>query len=184
VAELEEEYRAQIGSRLRAGKDAPPPTEWFHWADQLHALADRIQGLDHWQQVEEQMITPAVAQLVTMLDQSLAGPFAEAWGAWRNRYLPALDDLLEIFRLRAARQSQAQSNRVAAAVNPHLPLARRSESLSRKALWVLASTPGVTTVLVGMRHLDYVADALEILKWPPLGDARKVYDSIREIRLP
>ncbi len=184
VAELEKEYRAQIGSRLRAGKDAPPPTEWFHWADQLHALADRIQGLDHWQQVEEQMITPAVAQLVTMLDQSLAGPFAEAWGAWRDRYLPALDDLLEIFRLRAARQSQAQSNRVAAAVNPHLPLARRSESLSRKALWVLASTPGVTAVLVGMRHPDYVADALEILKWPPLGDARKVYDSIREIRLP
>jgi aryl-alcohol dehydrogenase-like predicted oxidoreductase len=72
---------------------------------------------------------------------------------------------------------------VAAALNPHLPLARRGESLSRKVVWVLASTPGVTAVLLGMRHPDYVSDGLEILKWAPLGDARKAYDAMSEVRV-
>jgi aryl-alcohol dehydrogenase-like predicted oxidoreductase len=85
--------------------------------------------------------------------------------------------------VRAARSSQAVSNQVTAAVNPHLPLARRGETLSRKALWVLLSTPGVTTVLLGMRHPDYVADGMEVLRWAPLGDARKIYDGVAAGRI-
>mgnify|MGYP005812818223 CR=1 FL=1 len=182
VAALEEEFRLQIGARLHVPEGAPSPAEWFRWADQLHALAGQLQGLDHWQQIEEQMISPAVGQLVQMLDHSLSGPIQESWRSWLERYLPALDQLLQAFRVRAARQSQAASNRVTAALNPHLPLARRGESLSRKALWVLVSTPAVSTALLGMRHPDYVADALEVLRWPPLGDVRKIYEAMREVR--
>ena len=182
VAALEEEFRLQIASRLHVPEGGPAPTEWFRWADQLRAMSGHLQGLDHWQQIEEQMISPAVGQLVQMLDRSLTGPIQEAWRAWLEQYLPALDLLLQAFRVRAARQSQAASNRVTAALNPHLPLAKRGEPLSRKALWVLASTPGVSTVLLGMRHPDYVSDGLEILKWPPLGDVRKIYEAMREVR--
>ncbi len=182
VAALEEEFRAAIGSRLRVPEGGASPTDWFRWADQLRAMAGQIQGLDHWRQIEEQMISPAVGQLVQMLDQSLSGPIQEAWRSWLERYLPALDLLLQAFRARAARQSQAMSNRVTAGLNPLLPLARRGESLSRKSLWVLASTPDVSTVLLGMRHPDYVADGMEILKWPPLGDVRKVYEAMAEVR--
>jgi aryl-alcohol dehydrogenase-like predicted oxidoreductase len=90
---------------------------------------------------------------------------------------------MEAFRIRAARHSQAASNRVAAALNPHLPLARRGESLSRKALWTLASTPGVSCVLLGMRRPEYVEDGMEILKWPPLPDTAKLYRAVAEVRL-
>jgi len=182
VAALEEEFRLQIGSRLHVPEGAPPPAEWFRWADQLRAMSGHLQGLDHWQQIEEQMISPAVGQLVQMLDRSLTGPIQETWRSWLEQYLPALDLLLQAFRVRAARQSQAASNRVTAALNPHLPLAKRGEPLSRKALWVLASTPGVSTVLLGMRHPDYVSDGLEVLKWPPLGDVRKIYEATRSVR--
>ncbi len=182
LAALEEEFRLKIGARLRVPEGGPPPAEWFRWADQLRAMAGRLQGLDHWQQIEEQVISPAVGQVVQMLDRSLSGPIQEAWRSWLDRYLPALDLLLQTCRLRAARQSQAASNRVTAALNPHLPLARRGESLSRKALWVLVSTPGVSTALLGMRHPDYVSDALEVLRWAPLGDARKIFEVMREVR--
>jgi uncharacterized protein len=181
LAALEEEFRAAIGSRLRVPEGGASPDQWFRWADQLRAMSGRIQGLEHWRQIEEGMITPAIGQLVQMLGQSLSGPIQETWQAWLERYLPALDLLLESFRLRAARQSQATSNRVAAALNPHLPLARRGEPLSRKALWVLIGTPGVSAVLLGMRHPDYVADGMEVLKWPPLGGVRKIYDSLAEL---
>jgi aryl-alcohol dehydrogenase-like predicted oxidoreductase len=182
VAALEDEFRLKIGSRLRVSEGEPPPAEWFRWADQLRAMVGRLQGLDHWRQIEEQMISPAVGQFVQVLDRSLSGPIQETWRSWLEQYLPALDLLLQAFRVQAARQSQAASNRVTAALNPHLPLARRGESLSRKALWVLVSTPGVGAALLGMRHPDYVPDGLEVLKWSPLGDVRRIYEAVREVR--
>jgi uncharacterized protein YyaL (SSP411 family)/aryl-alcohol dehydrogenase-like predicted oxidoreductase len=183
VAALEAEFRAQIASHLQAPQGATPPADWFRWADQLRTLPGRLQGLDHWRQIEEQMIAPMVGQIVQMLDQRLAGSLGQAWQSWRDRYLPELDSLLQIFRIRAARQSQAASDAVASAVNPYLPLARQGESLSRKALWVLASTPGVSCVLLGMRHRDYVEDGMGILAWPPLPDVRPIYEAVRQVRI-
>jgi len=64
---------------------------------------------------------------------------------------------------------------VARVLDPLLPEAHRRESLSRKALWVAASTPGVTCVLVGMRQASYVEDAMAIAAWPRLPDPLAVY---------
>jgi hypothetical protein len=118
-----------------------------------------------------------------MLDQRLAGPLLQAWQSWRDRYLPELESLLEAFRVRAARQGQAVSDAVAAVVDPYLPLARQGEGLSRKALWVLASTPGVSCVLLGMRHPAYVEDGMAVLGWPPLPDVRPIYEAMRQVRV-
>jgi hypothetical protein len=184
VAALEAEYRERIASQLQVGQGGSPPADWFRWADQLQKLPGHMEGLEHWMQIEEQMIDPMVSQVVIMLDQGLTdGPMAEVWASWRERYLPALDALLDAFRARAARQSQEVSVGVAGALNPRLPLERQGESLSRKALWVLASTPGVTAVLLGMRHPEYVEDGMEILKWPTLPDVRKIFEAMREVRV-
>jgi hypothetical protein len=179
LSALEAEFRAQIAPHLRAPQGTARPTEWFRWADQLRTLPARVGGLDHWRQIEGGIIGPAVTQVVRMLDESLSGPMEAAWQSWRNRYVPELEATLAAFRGRAARQSQAVSEQVAAAINPHLTLARKGESLSRKALWTLASTPGVTCVLLGMRRPEYVTDAMAILGWPPLPDVRPVYEAIR-----
>ncbi|NJL17616.1 MAG: hypothetical protein HC938_10830 [Nitrospira sp.] len=42
-------------------------------------------------------------------------------------------------------------------------------------LWILASTPGVTCVLNGMRTTGYVDDTLTILQWEPLKDTQPIY---------
>ncbi|MFA5027405.1 MAG: aldo/keto reductase [Candidatus Methylomirabilota bacterium] len=183
VAALETEFRSGIASKLQAPEGTPPAAEWFRWADQLQALPAHLHGLTQWRELEEQMIAPTVGGAVQALDQGLDGPLAAAWEAWRGRYLPALETLLDAMRVRAARHSQAASNRIAAALNPHLPLARRSEPLSRKALWALASTPGVSCVLLGMRHPSYVADGLEILAWPPHPDPTKLYRAVEALAL-
>jgi hypothetical protein len=183
VAALEAEFRAQIASHLQAPQGGIPPADWFRWADQLRTLSGRLQGLDHWRQIEEQLIAPMVAQVVHMLDQRLPGPLGQAWQSWRDRYLPELEALLRALRVRAARESQAVSDAVAAAVNPHLPLVRQGEELSRKALWTLASTPGVSSVLLGMRHPSYVEDGMGILAWPRLPDVRPIYEAMRQVRV-
>jgi hypothetical protein len=73
-----------------------------------------------------------------------------------------------LLRLSAAAGRNADA--VAAIIDPVLPAARRSETLSRKAVWVLSSTPGVASVLVGMRRPDYVDDAMAVDAWEPLAD--------------
>ncbi|MEC4674602.1 MAG: hypothetical protein VST68_10470, partial [Nitrospirota bacterium] len=54
----------------------------------------------------------------------------------------------------------------------------KDESLSRKALWTVASTPGVTCVLNGMRSPEYVTDALGILSWEPLAETQPIFQAI------
>jgi hypothetical protein len=49
------------------------------------------------------MISPAVGHIVQLLDQSLQGAIRETWQSWLARYLPALDQLLQAFRIQAAR---------------------------------------------------------------------------------
>jgi len=63
-------------------------------------------------------------------------------------------------------------------VDPLLPEGRRGETLSRKAIWIAASTPGVTSVLVGMRRPEYVDDVLAVIEWPPLPNADAVYEAV------
>ncbi len=183
VAALEEEYQREIAPGVRVVGDSTPPEHFFRWAEQLAALRGRVQTLTHWAEVEGR-ITGLVHQVVQALDGGLPGPLGERWGGWRARYLPALGGLLGEFRREAARRSQAQSRAVAEAVDPWLPAERRRESLSRKALWVLASTPGVSVVLTGMRRDAYVEDAVGILRWPPLPEPRRVYEAARRLTPP
>jgi hypothetical protein len=69
---------------------------------------------------------------------------------------------------------------VSAILDPLLPEAKRKESLSRKALWVLVSTPGVTCVLNGMRSPAYADDSLAIMGWEPLKGITEIFERIEE----
>jgi aryl-alcohol dehydrogenase-like predicted oxidoreductase len=53
--------------------------------------------------------------------------------------------------------------------------------MTRKALWVLVSTPGVTSVLNGMRTVRYVKDSTAVLAWTPLSDPGAVYRAMKNV---
>jgi hypothetical protein len=178
VARLEAEFRRAFAPRLRSPKGGTPPENFFRWAEQLEGLPQHLPGLEQWREIEAFRIAPQVAHMVQALEQAFGGQGADQWQDWRDRYLPELDRLLAEIRRQAAAKSQAISAAVAGAINATLPIARQGESLSRKALWVVASTPGVTCVLVGMRQAAYVDDALGILGWPPLDQPLKVYEAV------
>jgi len=64
-------------------------------------------------------------------------------------------------------------------LEPLLPPELRGESLSRLALDFVASTPGVTSVLNGMRHPTYVADAVGVMRLPPIPEVVAVARAFR-----
>jgi hypothetical protein len=49
-------------------------------------------------------------------------------------------------------------------------------------LWVLASTPGITCVLNGMRSQAYADDSLAVMKWAPLTGVKQVFERMAQDR--
>jgi acyl carrier protein phosphodiesterase len=179
VGTLEEEYRKELAPEIQTGGQGMQPAEYFRWADELTRIRPAVQNLEHWEQIESQMIAPHVHQVLRALGQHFAGQLAERWEAWRDRYLPQFLLLLKELRREATVKSREKTAALTERLDPLLPEARRKERLSRKALWVLLSTPGVTCVLNGMRTPAYVADSMAALRWPALGDARAVYEAVK-----
>jgi aryl-alcohol dehydrogenase-like predicted oxidoreductase len=176
VAALEEEYRSSLAPAVAHSGQGMLPADFFRWADELTRIRGQVQGVEHWEQIEQQMVAPHVNQVLRALAEAFTGTVAEQWEAWRDRYVPELLALLRTLHREASEKSRLRSDELHQTVNPLLPEERRTATLSQKALWVLASTPGVTSVLNGMRTPAYVEDALQILRWPPLSDWRPVYD--------
>ncbi|HKQ33710.1 MAG TPA: hypothetical protein VJT11_00255, partial [Nitrospiraceae bacterium] len=178
VGALEDEYRKTIAPAFQHSGQGMAPADFFTWAIELTRVRPQIQGLEHWEQIEHHMIAPHVNQVMQALSRQLTGTAAEQWEAWRDRYVPQLLTLLRGLRREATERSRAKTASVAAALDPLLPEARRGESLSRKALWVLASTPGVTCVLNGMRAPAYVDDSLAVMRWEPLKGINQIFEGI------
>jgi hypothetical protein len=176
VGALETTFRERVAPSINAPDDALQPNEYFQWAARLRAVRTQQPGLEEWAQMEGQ-ISFTVARLSVSLDQRLSGQAAELWNSWRMRYFPELNKLLRAMRGASAEDARAKTAAVAARVDPVLPEERRGETFSRKALWTVASTPGVTCVLNGMRSVEYVQDALGITEWPALEDVETVYDA-------
>ena len=98
--------------------------------------------------------------------------------------MPELLTLLRGLRRDATERSRRRTAVVATALDAVLPQARRSATLAQKALWVLASTPGVTSVLNGMRTSAYVKDSMAVLHWSALESVRPAYEAVKTIAFP
>jgi hypothetical protein len=179
---LEEEFRREIAAHIHHGGQGLPPSDYFRWAEELARVRPQVQNLEHWEQVEGQMVAPHINQVLQALSRHLRDDLGDRWQDWRERYLPELLALLREMRREAAVQSRDRAAAIAAALDPLLPEDRRKEPLSRKALWTLVSTPGVACVLVGMRTPAYVEDALAVLRWAPLADPRPLYEAVARVR--
>ncbi len=82
-----------------------------------------------------------------------------------------------------AETALAQSTVVSSVIGPFLPAERMRAPLSQKAMWAVASTPGVTAVLNGMRTPAYVEDAVAIMEWPALEKTEEVYKAVGAIEV-
>jgi uncharacterized protein YyaL (SSP411 family)/aryl-alcohol dehydrogenase-like predicted oxidoreductase len=182
VAGLEDEYRHAIAPLLRSERSGDSPAELFRWAEQLAGIGARVRGLEQWEQIEGQ-VASRVTHVLRAVDAALAGPPGEQWRTWRERYVPALERLLAGHREAAARQSATAVAAIEAVVDPLLPAERRGEPLARKALWILASTPGVSCVLNGMRRPAYVDDAVAVMRWAPLDRVEPIYAAVGTMSL-
>lgn len=173
------ERMEQIFAReFRPYLDGPDVDSLFRWTGFFRDAPQNITGLDHWLTLEEFRVRPHLAAMIGIMDMAAeAAGFEEGWKRFRADYHSAFRGVSNALEEMATEMSYKLAEAVSSSITPHLPDHRSQESLSRKALWVVASTPGVSAVLTGMRRPDYVEDAVGILDWEPLDTVEPVYEA-------
>ncbi|MCY3955206.1 MAG: DUF255 domain-containing protein [Nitrospira sp.] len=180
VLALEETFRKDFAPLIPYSGKGLEPKDFFSLADELGRLRSQIHNLEHWDQIESQMIAPHINQALQVSTRHMNQAKATEWQNWQTRYVSKLLLLLKIIRQEAAKKSEQHLQSVTSTVDRFLPQEKHGEPLSRKALWCLTSTPGVTCVLNGIRTTDYVEDSLTILGWEPLPKPQPVFESMQQ----
>jgi aryl-alcohol dehydrogenase-like predicted oxidoreductase len=180
VAALEHDYKQVLAPRIPTPEKGAAPLDYFNWAEELKRIRSSVQNLEHWDQIESQTIAPHANQVFQLLTRHFAGKKEEEqiWESWRDRYVPELVSLLKVMRMEAAQTSAKKLSHLRQIIDPLLPETRREDPFSRKALWAVASIPGVTSVLNGMRHPVYVDDSLTVLQWATLSQPRVLFETL------
>jgi uncharacterized protein YyaL (SSP411 family)/aryl-alcohol dehydrogenase-like predicted oxidoreductase len=180
VAELEREFRLTLAPKIRTGEGAPPAESLFAWAEQLSRLPASAQTLAQWNDIETQVVVPRVLQVMNALDRAMQGDMAEKWKSFRDRYGDEIEKALLSLRRQASENSRKTVEHMQERMEPHLPSELRAAPFSQQALGTLASTPGVSVVLVGMRRPAYVTDSLASLQFPPVAKPARVFEALRD----
>ena len=182
VAALENDYKQILGPNIPQLDKGTSPVEYFNWADELARVRESVQNLEHWDQIESQTIAPHVNRVFQLLTQHFTGRKEEEqiWQSWRDKYVPELVTLLKVIRMEAANKSAKKLSELKHIIDPLLPADKQKASFSQKALWTVASIPGVTSVLNGMRHPIYVDDSLNVLQWKPHPNPRPVFEALNK----
>ena len=131
-----------------------------------------------WDGLGEDALAGALEALETALEQAGLTGSSEEFGLGVRLSTGAGGGLNKQGRKRAAALAEALAP-LRAALCARLPEAQAGESLSRQAIWVLTSIPGVSCVLVGMRRPRYVEDALGVMPLEELPGAADVLMALR-----
>lgn len=94
---------------------------------------------------------------------------------WREDYIRVIEALLEVCLREGRYRRFSLARKVHRELQPFMPADLKQADLSTMALAVVASTPGVTTVLNGMRCSAYVAQALQAMRSSAVEHPLQVY---------
>ena len=139
-------------------------------AEYLHHMIPQITSPAHWEQAYYRHIMQPLERWATECQQ-LYGGQAE-WREWWHRFTQLFPAVMAI----AARHVAATQQDTSDAVHVQLKLAGYEQpgpSLSQAALNVILSLDGGSSVLVGMRRPEYVADSFGATELPA-ADAREI----------
>ncbi len=166
VAALEAELERTLSPMLRVS-GLLGTEQLFSFGGAAGEAVERAQSLQQFEHLEATVLTPLVRRRLGELDRAFAGPPSGTWQAFRNRYVEALGVWLGAARGAAS----AKNEKLLSSVEDRLRTAGFASLLevestpwSQRAIALVRATPGVTSVLVGMRDIAQVDDALGSLR--------------------
>ncbi len=154
---LEAEWARSYAPRLSAGQGSEPPESFFSVSPLLQEIERRGVDLAAVRDVWASTVAPRLEELLPQLRQLLARD--SAFGAWADAFERRLGEaasaVLAPLVAREEKRAAELEETVTAAFH-----GARGGTLSQRTLRGLLETPGVTSVLVGMRRPEYVGDVV------------------------
>jgi len=170
---------AALGEQEEALRAVVPDVEGPTVAELLLERWEEMTYPQAFQQVFRFEVVPEAQRGLSAIVGALGHPPDPTHMEQVQEYQDALNALVEPLQARASRQDVGVGEQIRAAIQPHLPRVLWNESLSRIALNFVASTPGVSSVLCGMRHPTYVEDAVGVMTLPAIPDVTAVAHALR-----
>lgn len=179
VAGLEEAFEAGMLPALSIGVEQRNAVKQMLTVGRtLQQYWKRFGTVEHWNDVSDQYLVPRLNYGLSLLQPAIET--APGLQTWLKDYIDVVNDTLwtvtSVYRIMADRRSRQLHD----ALNPLLPESAQPLSLSQKAVLLLRSVPGVSTVLVGMRQNAYVQDVVAGLQHASLDDGLGLWNTLDE----
>jgi aryl-alcohol dehydrogenase-like predicted oxidoreductase len=159
----------EIESRYQA--TSVVPLREVAWGHTLKKNLEHLSDLENWKAILSRQIAPD-------LEAALATLTEKGHSDWARRYQPAANRLFDGFTRFLEAKAATISEDIKRTLDEAAPELRISRTLSQKAIRLYRSFPGIDCVLVGMRKLEYVRDALEA--GPPIATER-AFDALEAV---
>ncbi|MBI5589363.1 MAG: aldo/keto reductase [Deltaproteobacteria bacterium] len=147
-------------------------------ADTLKHYWRNFSSYERWRQTRDGHFNPRIEGVMAFLQPHAAGnPELLKWMSAHETVLSQVFEAIGSFYADMAKGSITALKRALSNADSDWA---ESGTLSQKAVRALRTTQGISVVLVGMRHPDYVADVLEELRrYFPVTDRKKSWQDLR-----
>ncbi len=176
IQELESRFKNYFKVKWPEGITAAPVNRLFTNAYYLPSALLEVRGWEQWDYEKEYRILPQMYEDLNSLSDKI--PDDSAWQEWVEEFSRSLSGMMEIATAHFQSSKNSFSEMFCKQLDDLEPALKSSPSLSRKALRILRSVPGVNCILLGMRKQDYVDDAFDVLKEPPIQNADRILSAI------
>lgn len=119
-------------------------------------------GLEHWKDVMTTFIIPRVEKAIEILSNDCV--LTQYQDEWLRNYVEYLNLITKNISLYYKAYASARSESIKYQISQAIPNWAQNHKLSHIAIQALRQTPGVTSILVGMRQEQYVEDIVSIAK--------------------
>jgi aryl-alcohol dehydrogenase-like predicted oxidoreductase len=148
------------------------------------SLDDRWQhigSLEEWKDISTTVLAPRIQYCFDLL-RPIAKNEPKVF-AFLTEYADSADVLIEHINNYFSTQAYNRSVAIHEVLDHFIPEEFAPLSLSQKAVTLIRSIPGVSTVLVGMRSEEYVEDIVNSLYAAQIPDAEKIWIKLGEKRV-
>lgn len=127
---------------------------------------------EHWDHVKNNVIIPQTISYLEYIHSKMSTD--TEWFKWMQNYNTALNDFLDTVTKYFENHANKRSKNINKKLDSQVETLKKSKTLSQKALRLITSVSGVSCVLLGMRKVEYVEDALKALKESKIPNALPV----------
>ncbi len=173
LAAAEQRFRDEFLPHLPPAMPREHLDQVFRLSDQFSLARASFGTWEQWDQIRQYAVEPKMRAIVVMVQPFLRE--RASWEAWSREYDLALEGFLDVISRHYENAAQGRSKSIGRVLDERAPGVADSSKLAQKCLRVLCSTPGIDCVLLGMRRLAYVEDALAAMRHPPLADTSVVF---------